>query len=273
MPKRFDKTFVKESTIPEYGQGLFAKVNIKKGCIIAEFKGRLLTPKEYIKPNKSVVRFNDNTVLYCHHNNNASYANDGIMFPKQQRCLLDVLQSNEPFYKKYADINAALKINDKQHRAYLIAIYDIHANQEIFTHYGFLYWFGMEASQFTWRKSSASNVDLYKPISEYPGFIAYVSEFYPLSHVKATNFTNVGYDIYITTLDNTVVIVPFKYSYLAAHINIDTQKNLLTKIESETKHLGDMRSQLLKTLEAEAQQILAKIQSYNVQPNAQSCSH
>jgi hypothetical protein len=72
----------------------------------------------------------------------ASFANDAINFTRKRRQLMKSLQSNEPFYTKYKNtkVNAEIKINDDLHRAFLIACNDITTNEEIFCHYGFMFY-------------------------------------------------------------------------------------------------------------------------------------
>ena len=54
--KEYDKrTFIKPSTIPNAGNGLFAGVKIKKGDVIGELGGRLVTPEDYPQANHYIA--------------------------------------------------------------------------------------------------------------------------------------------------------------------------------------------------------------------------
>ncbi len=132
-------TYVKQSTIPEYGKGLFARSTIKAGHVIAEFKGNL--QRKNMKQLRSAIEFNDGLVLVCPNNDRASFANDAVFFPTTKRHLVDALQSEEPFYPIHpaAALNAQLAPDDEEHRAYLFARRDIKKDEEIFLSYGF--WF------------------------------------------------------------------------------------------------------------------------------------
>jgi hypothetical protein len=94
------KVYTKQSGIPSYGQGLFAGVDIKKGFIIDEYKGKVKSPGAKITSNRSNIQFADGFVLECSTNNLASFANDGINFPTETRQLMATLKSNKPFYEK-----------------------------------------------------------------------------------------------------------------------------------------------------------------------------
>ena len=145
MLKRLPKAYSKNSNIPSIGKGLFAITNIKKGSIIAEFKGKLKKPGENLNSSRSNIYFNDEYILECPPNDMASFANDVINFTKKRRHLMKSLKSEEPFYTKHpnTNINAEIKINNNMHRAFLIAAVDIVMNEEIFCHYGFMYWYKM----------------------------------------------------------------------------------------------------------------------------------
>jgi SET domain-containing protein len=180
--KRPIKVYAKESTVPDIGKGLFAKVDIKKGSIIVEYKGKLRKPHEKTTSSRSNIYFNDEFVLECPANDLASFANDTINFTNVRRQLMKSLMSDEPFYKKHSNtkINATIKINDNLHRAFLIAFDDIKTNEEIFCHYGFMYWYKKEISKIGFLQEDEIEKNGFpQNIFEYPAFLSYIKEFYP----------------------------------------------------------------------------------------------
>ena len=180
--KRQDKAYVKESTVPGIGKGLFAIKDIKKDSIIAEFKGRLRKPGDVIKSTRSNIYFEDEYILECPDNDLASYANDAINFPKERRQLLKTLNKAEPLYKKHptARVNAGIKINNNLHRVFLVADEDIAVNEEIFCHYGFKYWFAQEITKLGFMEEDEIEQNGFpEKIFDYPAFHAYIKEFYP----------------------------------------------------------------------------------------------
>lgn len=218
MSKRPVKVFVKDSNIPEIGKrgetdrfslstrevssgkGLFAYTEIKKGSIIAEFKGKLKKTSDRAASSRSNIYFHDESFLECPSTDLASFANDAIDFNNHRRQLMKALNSDEPFYKKHpgALVNAFIKINNDLHRAFLIAEDDISINQEIFCHYGFTYWFRQEISRVGFLQEDEIDQNGFPgKIFEYPAFISYVKEFYPkyVSHeVKKYGDT---YDVFV----------------------------------------------------------------------------
>jgi hypothetical protein len=182
MSKKKSRAYVKESSIPTYGKGLFASDDIKKGLIIAEFRGKLREPDEKHSQNRSNIFFNDNKILDCFPDDIASYANDAVNFTKKRRKIMESLKANEPFYAKHkkTKVNAAIKLYENVHRAVLIAECDIKKNEEIFCHYGFMYWFKTEALTvgFEEEKEFEESGIVIKNIFKYPAFMKYIHEFY-----------------------------------------------------------------------------------------------
>ena len=212
MPKKSKiiKVYSKDSTIPAFGKGLFAQTNITKGSIIVEFKGKLRHPDEQTTSSRSNIYFNDEYVLECPQNDLASFANDAINFTGTRRKLMKSLHSDQPFYTKHPNtkINATIKINDNLHRAFLIATENISANEEIFCHYGFIYWFKQEItiSGFIEEDEIEEN-GFPEKIFEYPAFLSYIKHFYPdyVSHeIKPFRDT---FDFIIHLSDGQCVIV------------------------------------------------------------------
>jgi len=124
--------FVKTSTIPNAGKGLFTKVDIAKGTRIVEYKGRRTIWKD-------VKDDHDNVYLYTINNNHvidaqktltalARYANDA-------RGLTRVKGIN----------NNCVYVNEN-YRAFIEATKDIPAGSEIFVDYTKDYWDVMRAN-------------------------------------------------------------------------------------------------------------------------------
>jgi hypothetical protein len=136
-------TYVSQSSIPNSGNGLFARKTIKKGAIIAEFKGKIVQKgDDDSEDSNSVVDFQDGFVLVCDGTDvAASFANDFIQFPTTRRKLMESLRSNTPFYSIHpnATRNSNIDLDTAHHRAFLVASTKIRCGKEIFTHYGFNY--------------------------------------------------------------------------------------------------------------------------------------
>lgn len=180
--KRPYKVYYQDSNVKEFGKGLFAKEQIKKGSIVAEFKGKLLRPGEDPSNSRSNVYFNDEYILECPSNDLASFANDAINFTKQRRHLMESLLSDKPFYTKHPNtkVNAHIKTNSTTHRAFLIADCDIQINEEIFCHYGFSYWYKTEITKIGFLQEDEIDENGFPDdIYNYPAFFAYIKEFYP----------------------------------------------------------------------------------------------
>lgn len=119
--------YVKTSTLPGAGKGLFTKKFIPKGTRIVEYKGRTRTWKEvkqdvdespyiyYVKRNFVIDALNDKKAM-------ARYANDA-------RGL-----------QRVKDINNNAEYVEDGVRVFIEAAKDIPANSEIFVSYGPEYW-------------------------------------------------------------------------------------------------------------------------------------
>jgi SET domain-containing protein len=204
MPRKIQtkinlKVYPSDSTIPGIGKGLFAKTLIKKDSVIAEYKGKLRKPNEHI--------------LECPPNDLASYANDAINFTGKRRQLIASLKSSEPFYKKHqnANVNATIKINDNLHRAFLIASNDINIDEEIFCHYGFIYWFKVELSTvgFLEEKEIEEN-GFPEKIFEYEAFISYIRHFYDDYKKHEVEPYGNNYDFIIHSNSGGYYIIPME---------------------------------------------------------------
>lgn len=217
------KAYVKESSIKDYGKGLFAKIPIKRGSIVAEFKGKLLKPGTSPTSNRTNIYFVDEYILECPHNDLASFANDAINFPRERRHLMANLKSTEPFYRKHpkTKINTEIKNNDNLHRSFLIAVCDIAQDEEIFCHYGFDYWYNKTLTEVGFLEEDEIEKNGFPDnIYDYPAFVAYLKEFYP-DHVRheVKRFKN-GHDVILYFDRNdiydsvTYIVMPIKtYSH------------------------------------------------------------
>lgn len=205
-----NKTYTKKSNIPNIGNGLFAKTKINKGTIIEEYKGRLRKPNERTTSNRSNIYFNDEHILECYDDDLASYANDLVELPKQRRKLMETLRSDKPFYTKHQNtkINAEIKINDRLHRAFLMAAEDINIGDEIFCHYGFTYWFKKEISTVGFDEEEEIEENGFPDkIFEYPSFMQYVTEMYPGYRDYEVYPYDDGYDFVIHFDDDTKLLM------------------------------------------------------------------
>lgn len=120
--------YVKKSTLPGAGKGLFTKVFIPKGTRIVEYKGEILTWKEVGKMaedrNGYVFYVNSKHVIdaWNHKNALARYANDARGITR-----IEGVRSNSEYI-----------VHRK--RCYITATRDIPAGSEIFVEYGAEYW-------------------------------------------------------------------------------------------------------------------------------------
>lgn len=244
MSKRLIKVYVKDSNIKGIGKGLFAKTEINKGSIIVEYKGKLKKQSDKMTNARSNIYFNDGCILECSINDLASYANDAINFTEERRKLMKSLKSEEPFYKKHenAKINAEIKINDNLHRAFLIANQDIKKDEEIYCHYGFMYWFKKEMIRGVLVEEEIKQNGFPNDIYKYPGFINYMKEFYPKykSHKIKKSEQDDNYDLVIHLSDGNYILMPMKnFEHDVVKIESDKLVNLIQEggFDEELKEL------------------------------------
>src|SRR5690349_24503636 len=120
--------YIKKSTLPNAGKGLFTKVFISKGTRITEYKGQVLTWKEVEKMadyrNGYVFYFNKNYVIDAWRTKKgiAQYANDAKGLTR-----IEGLRNNAEY-------------DTEKKRCYIVASRDIEAGSEIFVGYGADYW-------------------------------------------------------------------------------------------------------------------------------------
>jgi len=122
--------YVDKSTIPNAGQGLFAKRDFKKGEMICNFRGDLIDNEELAKRDVGGERSHyfieirpDLTLDVYNSNCMARYANDA--------------EGNEKIGKSN---NSEINLNRKDSGAFIVATRDIKAGEEIFLSYGEQYW-------------------------------------------------------------------------------------------------------------------------------------
>ena len=122
--------YIKKSTLPGSGKGLFTKKKIKKGTRIVEYKGEILTWKEvkkladdrngyvfYINSKRCIDAFNYTKAL-------GRYANDAKGLSRV----------------KGIKTNSEYVVGNGKKKCYIEAIKDIPAKSEIFVEYGKDYW-------------------------------------------------------------------------------------------------------------------------------------
>jgi SET domain-containing protein len=120
--------YVKKSTLPAAGRGLFTRGFISKGALIVEYKGQVLTWKEVEKMpdyrNGYVFYVNSKHVIDAWNYKKAlgRYANDAKGITRRNG---NITNSEYFVHKK---------------RCYIKATQDIPANDEIFVEYGAEYW-------------------------------------------------------------------------------------------------------------------------------------
>jgi SET domain-containing protein len=119
--------YVKKSTIPNAGKGLFTKVFIPKGTRIVEYKGKISTWKD--------VQDDD--------------GKNGYIFFVNRNHVIDALPDKKALARYANDANGLVKIkgirNNAEYetegkKAYIISKKDIEAKSEIFVDYGDDYW-------------------------------------------------------------------------------------------------------------------------------------
>jgi len=94
---------------------------------------------------------------------------------------MEALKSDEPFYAihKNAKVNAAIDMDDRRHRAFLVAKQDIQKDEEIFCHYGFIYWFTQELQNGFLQEDEIDEHGFPETFHQYPAFINYLKAVYP----------------------------------------------------------------------------------------------
>jgi SET domain-containing protein len=119
--------YVKKSTLPNAGKGLFTKVFIPKGSLIVEYKGKITTWKE--------VKDDD--------------GKNGYIFYVKRYHVIDALPTKKPLARYANDARGLTRIKGvtnncdyitKELKAYIESKKNIPAGSEIFVDYGPDYW-------------------------------------------------------------------------------------------------------------------------------------
>lgn len=178
-----ENVYIKESTIPGIGKGLFAKKEIKQNEIIAFFTGTVKRITDHTKDQRSNIFLGNGLVLECDADNEATFCNDLILFPKEKRELITLIETDKPFYTKLhgSQISAELTMEHLPDGKciFLKAVCDINRDSEIFCHYGFGFWFVTEIKRGFIIDRERKAYDPFKNIHQLASFTSYLNEFYP----------------------------------------------------------------------------------------------
>lgn len=127
--------FVKESTLPNCGKGLFTKVDIKKGSLIVEYKGEKITWAEGLKRNE-----------------NHAFQSPYLFYITAKNCI-DAEYTLDALARYANDAKGHTKVKGLTNNAeyavikrvpYIMATKNIKAGEEIFVSYGDDYWKAMK---------------------------------------------------------------------------------------------------------------------------------
>ena len=120
------RLFVKASTLPDAGKGLFTKVDIAKNEIITEYEGELVTWKDVEDDvdNAYIFHITDDAVIDARNNKKTfgRYANDAAGLRR-----IKGIRNNAEYVEEGT-------------RVFLRAKQNIPAGSEVFVSYGPLYW-------------------------------------------------------------------------------------------------------------------------------------
>ena len=207
VDRHYKNVYKKVSTIPDIGLGLFAGEQIKKGALIDEFKGNLVSNSSNPTSSWSSIRFED-CVLECNRDNLASYSNDCIIFPAKKRDFKEIIDKDLPLYTCINPPNAEIYINFQLKRAWLKATRNISADEEIFVHYGIPFWIRSELKLPMQDGLKICSIPDY--IFRSKSFEAYVKSFYP-DVVEIIPTITDGYEsVQLQSSDSTVCVVDIR---------------------------------------------------------------
>ena len=142
IPAKF--LFVKQSTIPGAGLGLFTRRAISKGALIAEYKGKISSWKEAAHQN----------------------GGNGYIYYVKRDHVIDALPRPKALARYANDAQGMIKVkgvtNNSDYvedglRVYIESKKDIPANTEIFVGYGKEYWDVIKAFKRSQKKKSVKN--------------------------------------------------------------------------------------------------------------------
>jgi hypothetical protein len=120
---------VKESQIPNSGKGLFLRVDKRKGELVALFRGEVLT---YEEAEQRAFKNEDGYFI--------NMSNGTILDSMHVECFAKYANDAHGLGKSKFRSNSEIQLSGSPDIAYLIAIRDIKAGEEIFTSYGRKYW-------------------------------------------------------------------------------------------------------------------------------------
>lgn len=124
------------------------------------------------------------------------------------------MKKDKPLYKKHkkSTINATIKLHDNTHRAFLIALCDIKKDDEIFCHYGFMYWFFCEASDIGFLPEEELDKNgAIREIFKYPAFVKYIYEFFgDVDRIEYVPYSQTTTDVIIHHKTGGCVVMPLK---------------------------------------------------------------
>jgi SET domain-containing protein len=128
--------FVKESTLPNCGKGLFTKVDIKKNMLIVEYQGEKITWAEGLKRNE-----------------NHAFQSPYLFYISPKNCI-DAEYTLDALARYANDAKGHTKVKGLNNNAeyavikrvpFIMATKNIKAGEEIFVSYGEDYWKAMKA--------------------------------------------------------------------------------------------------------------------------------
>lgn len=166
--------------------GLFANINFKKGEIISYYKGTLVHPKtkDNSCDNNKTISFQDGYKLKCNDDSEILFVKDCIKFPFESRKIYETLNKNEPYYDIQtgfsfnSEIEMEIDTDKKIHKAYLVATNDINKGDEIYCHFGFLYWFDKEMRNGFLHEKEYEEKGFPYDFYNYKSFELYLEKFY-----------------------------------------------------------------------------------------------
>lgn len=118
---------IKRSTIPGTGKGLFTTIDIAKGTIITEYKGKITTWND--------VDHNQGANLYIYY-----VSRNHVINAEGNKDALAHFANDAKGPIKIKGINNNAEYIIKKKRVFIVALKNIPANTEIFVGYGKEYW-------------------------------------------------------------------------------------------------------------------------------------
>jgi hypothetical protein len=120
---------VKASQIPNAGKGLYVLTEKKKGELVALFRGEVLS---YEAAEQRAAKNEDGYFI--------NMSNGTILDSMPVECFAKYANDAHGLGKTKFKSNAQIQLSGKDDIAFLIALRDIKAGEEVFTSYGRKYW-------------------------------------------------------------------------------------------------------------------------------------